>query len=188
MRAQPAGARRDGCGRHRLLALGARGHAPPLQAALALADEAGDRRLLAEALYNAGFAPLERFTDQAERYREGRPYFEKSLAIYRELEDRAGEAGALWALAGSLAAHGDREGYLEMAGQSLELSRELGDPFRTGWGAHMVGLAHMGGGRLREAVEAFRESLDMWVSAGDRSGILLLLGDISTLARLRGDE
>ncbi|CAN5841932.1 hypothetical protein BH23CHL8_BH23CHL8_26380 [soil metagenome] len=157
-------------------------------AALALAGEAGDRGLLAEALYNAGFAPLERFADQAERYRAGRPYMEKSLALYRELGDRPGEASAMWALAGSLAAHGDLAASLEMAGQSLELSRELGDPFRTGWGAHMLGLAPMGGGRLGEAVEAFRESLGIWVGAGDRSGILLLLGDISTLARIRGDE
>jgi predicted ATPase/class 3 adenylate cyclase len=157
-------------------------------AALALGRQADDRALLAEALYNAAFAPLPSFDSQRERYLAGRPFSEESLALYRELGDRAGEASALWALAGAVAAAGDLSGYLELAGQSLELGRQLGDPYRTGWGAHMVGLAHLGADRLDEAAEAFRESLEIWASARDRSGIVLLLGNVSTLAQRGGRD
>ena len=46
---------------------------------------------------------------QLKRYRQGRPWFEERLALYRELDDRPGIASATWALSMALAADGDQE-------------------------------------------------------------------------------
>ena len=74
-----------------------------------------------------------------------------------------------------------------MAEQSLELSRELGDPFRTGWAAHLVGLIRHRHGRAEEAPAYLREALDIFRGTGDESGTLLMLVDVAALAEARGD-
>jgi hypothetical protein len=74
-----------------------------------------------------------------------------------------------------------------MAEQSLELSRDLGDPFRTGWSAHLVGLVRIAMGEPDEAPAYLREALDIFQSTADESGTLLLLIDVAALAEARGD-
>ena len=86
----------------------------------------------------------------------------------------------------SLAAIGDREAGAVLAEQSLELSRELGDPFRTGWAAHLVGLYKLALGESEESLPYLREAFGIFQAAGDETGILLLLVDISALAQQRG--
>ncbi len=157
-------------------------------AALAAAREAGDRKLLADALYDFGFAASPDTGSQLKRYRQGRPWFEESLGLYRELDDRPGIASATWALSMALAADGDQEAAARMAEQSLDLSRELGDPFRTGWAAHLVGLIRIAMGEPDEAPAYLRESLDIFRSTGDESGTLLMLIDVAALAEARGDR
>ncbi len=155
-------------------------------AALVAAREAGDRKLLADALYDFGFAAEPGVTHQQQRYAAGRAPFEESLALYRELDDRAGIASSTWALAMSMAAVGDREAGAVLAEQSLELSRELGDPFRTGWAAHLVSLNKLALGLPEESLPYLREAFRIFQAAGDQTGILLLLVDISALAQQRG--
>ena len=156
-------------------------------AALAAAREAGDRKLLADALYDFGFAASPDTGTQLKRYRQGRPWFEEGLALYRDLDDRPGIASATWALSMALAADGDQEAAARMAEQSLELSRDLGDPFRTGWAAHLVGLIRIAMGEPHEAPAYLREALDIFQSTADESGTLLLLIDVAALAEARGD-
>ena len=124
---------------------------------------------------------------QLKRYRQGRPWFEESLALYRELDDRPGIASATWALSMALAADGDQEAAARMAEQSLALSRDLGDPFRTGWAAHLVGLVRIAMGQPDEAPAYLREALDIFQSTADESGTLLMLIDVAALAEARGD-
>ena len=156
-------------------------------AALAAAREAGDRKLLADALYDFGFAASPDTGDQLKRYRQGRPWFEESLAPLsgpgRPTRDRQRDLGAV---------HGPGcrrrpEAAARMAEQSLDLSRELGDPFRTGWAAHLVGLVRIAMGEPDEAPAYLREALDIFQSTGDESGTLLMLIDVAALAEARGD-
>ncbi len=155
-------------------------------AALEHARRSGDRALIAEALYDLGFTPLPDALQQLDRLRAGRPLFEEAMALYRELDDPAGIASTTWALSMAAAAEGHPGLALERAAESLALSRRLGDPFRTGWSAHQVGLALLVLDRPDEAVAVFDESLSLWVAAGDKSGIVLLLLDIAMLAGARG--
>ena len=173
--------------RHLLLAGPTGVHAPPLQRRPRGGARGRDRKLLADALYDFGFAASPDTGTQLKRYRQGRPWFEESLALYRDLDDRPGIASATWALSMALAADGDQEGAARMAEQSLALSRDLGDPFRTGWAAHLVGLVRIAMGEPDEAPVYLREALDIFQSTADESGTLLMLIDVAALAEARGD-
>jgi hypothetical protein len=75
-----------------------------------------------------------------------------------------------------------------LAKESLDAAREAGDRYQTGWSLHLVGIAEIAAGDTDAAVPFIRESLGMWVQAGDVSGIVILLLDAALLARTRGDE
>ena len=62
--------------------------------ALEAARRTGDERLIAEALYNMGFAGVEADAPNNEVYAAGRPYWEESLELYRKLGDATGAADA----------------------------------------------------------------------------------------------
>jgi predicted ATPase len=157
------------------------------QAALEQARRSGDRAILAEALYNFGFASGADLETQVTRFNGGRPYFEEALAIYRDLGDGAGIASVTWALGLAAISIPDlplARRYLE---ESIEIQRAAGDSFGMGWGLHMLGsidvhdrLFEDGGRRLREALRLFQ-------AAGDQSGIVILLADFAIAARVRGD-
>ena len=156
-------------------------------AALAAAREAGDTKLLADALYDYGFAAVPDATHQRHRYVTGRASFEESLALYRDLDDQAGIASTTWALSMSMAAMGEREAGAALAARSLELSHELGDPFRIGWAAHLVGLNKLALGQSDEARPYLREALGIFRASGDQTGVLLLLVDVAALAQQNGE-
>lgn len=155
-------------------------------AALLHARRSGDKALVAESLYNQGFAPSEGAIDQAERYRRGEPFFEEALTIYRELGDRAGEASALWALHQSAQAQGDLDAAERLAHETLEIARELHDPFRTGWAAFTLGMLLFFQERRSEGLPLFAESLEVFVEAADTTGILLNLATIAQAALIEG--
>jgi tetratricopeptide (TPR) repeat protein len=157
-------------------------------AALEHARASGDRALLAEALYDAGFAAAPGDMSPLDRYSVGRPLFDDSLALYRELGDKGGEASCLWALGFASAADGDIAGAIDLGRQSLALGRELDDPFRIGWAAHLVGVGSLASGQRVEAAAMFGESLELWVDADDRPGTVLGLMDIAMLAWAHGRE
>jgi predicted ATPase/class 3 adenylate cyclase len=156
-------------------------------AALGLAEESGDRSLIARASYDAGFAAAPALETQRERYLAGAPHFERALELFRELGDRRGVADALWALAMSLGARGDVDGLERLARESLALGREMHDPFRIGWSAHLLGLVLMHLGNADEARPHLTDALEVFRSSGDLGGVSLLLADFALLARLEGD-
>ncbi len=68
------------------------------QRALEEARRSGDRRVLADALYNAGYTPFAAAPDPESMYRFSGPYFEEAAALYRELGDQRGLASVEWGL------------------------------------------------------------------------------------------
>jgi predicted ATPase/class 3 adenylate cyclase len=157
--------------------------------ALEKARQSGDRALIAEATYNHGFAAqrVERPSD--ELWAAGRPWFEEALKLYRELGDDRGAADAIWALAISLAAAGDdRPRSVAVGEEALVVYRRLGDPFRIGWGAFMVGTMRLPD-EPPEVVEPYlREALHIFAEARDQTGIQMLLGAFAYIAKRRGEE
>ena len=158
-------------------------------AALELARLTDDRALLAECLYNAGFAPFvdERVTGH-ERMLRGAAYFAEALEIFEELGDQAGIARTSWSMAIQAAVRGEIEEARRLATSSLEASRTIGDTYQVGWALHTLGQSDVAVGDLDAAARHMRESLDLWVAAGDISAVSLLLVDAAIVARARGDD
>ncbi len=157
--------------------------------ALDAARRSGDPSLIAQATYNHGFASLRVERNSDELWAAGRPWFEESRELYRQLGDEGGVADSTWSLAIALAASGEERPHAIAIGEeALAVFHQLGDPFRTGWGAYMVGTM-----RLRDdppdVVEPYlREALQIFAASRDQTGIQLLLGAFAHLARRRGDE
>jgi len=157
--------------------------------ALERARETADRLLVAESLYNLGFAPIDDPRPTQEALGIGQALIEESLALYREAGDTKGIADANWALSiGVAAAGGDIAEAVGHGEEALALYRQLDNPFGTGWASYMIGSL-----RVRvdppEVVEPyFREALTIFARARDQSGILLLLSAYSILADRAGQS
>jgi len=157
--------------------------------ALEMARETADRLLVAESLYNLGFAPIDDPRPTQEALGIGQALIEESLALYREAGDTKGIADANWALSiGVAAAGGDIAEAIGHGEEALALYRQLDNPFGTGWASYMIGSL-----RVRvdppEVVEPyFREALTIFAQARDQSGILLLLAAYSILADRAGQS
>jgi predicted ATPase len=155
--------------------------------ALEHARRAGDRRSIAEALYNIAFAPTEGETnDYRAYYIAGRPSLEESLALFRELADDKGIADTSWALAMVMAAEDQLGQALEYGHESLRLYRQLGDAFGMAWAAHQLALYSELAGRSDEAIDHARQAMDLFLRAGDQSGIVLSLVDHAWIAERHG--
>jgi tetratricopeptide (TPR) repeat protein len=92
------------------------------QRALALFQEAGDRRGEAQSLYSLGSAARH----QAD-YSTAHDYFQYALALSQELGDRRGEAQGVRSLGALATLKGDYAAALLYFEQALETYRELGD-------------------------------------------------------------
>jgi len=162
---------------------------PYYDRALEEAKKTGDPALIAEATYNRGFAALQVERPSDELWAAGRPWFEESLKLYRELGDDAGSANAIWALAIALAASGeDRPHAVAIGEEALAVYRRLGDPFQLGWADFMVGAMRLPDEPPEVAEPYLREALQIFAEARDQTGIQLLLGGFAYIADRKGES
>jgi predicted ATPase/class 3 adenylate cyclase len=153
---------------------------------LAIRRELGDRRGIAEALYNGGFAIIYGGRDE-ENIRRAHEAFQEALATFRELDDEGGAARALWAIGNTSYTAGDYEEVLGPLREGLAIQRRLGNRFDVAWSRFMEGLTLLNLGRTDGVASAFGEALSILVEAKDTSGIPLALWGYSALATLEGD-
>jgi predicted ATPase/class 3 adenylate cyclase len=150
--------------------------------AVAAAEEAGDKRATAEALYNLGFTLWQR-----ERGSEADALADRAQAMFEQLGDRGGVARVLW-LRGLVALMGHR---LEEAEarfvDSIERLRGGADVFSLGWALRMLGRTLVLQGRADDARQRLDEGLRLLAPGGDVSAIVLHLCDFAALAALEGD-
>ncbi|CAN5703874.1 hypothetical protein BH24CHL5_BH24CHL5_05300 [soil metagenome] len=155
--------------------------------ALEAARRTGDKRRIAVALYDYGFAAVDQDRPSNEVYLAGQPYWEESLALYRELGDEKGQADASWGLSTTFAALGQQEEAIRYAKDALAVFRRLDDPFRIGWGVFMLASLAAGEHDLDGLEQNLRESMAIFAGARDQAGVLLNLAGFAWLAELRGD-
>ena len=156
--------------------------------ALEAARRSGDKALIAEALYNRGFAAVDQEAPNAQLYAAGKPYWDEALALYRELGDPGGIADASWGLAQALSGLGDLDGAIRHGEEALRRYRELNDSFRIGWGTYLLAGLHAAARNWSTVEEHLRESLQVFLEANDRSGILLNLAGFYHVARARRER
>jgi predicted ATPase len=153
--------------------------------AVAAARASGDDALIAEALYNLGFAPLDQESINNTLYIAGEEPWREALELYRRLDDPRGVADASWGIAMARAAQDDRAAAVEYGLEALAGYRRVGDPFRAGWGLYLLAGLTVPTGDLEQAERYLRESLETFSQVDDRAGILLNLTGFQMLASSR---
>jgi predicted ATPase/class 3 adenylate cyclase len=143
----------------------------------------------AKSAYNLSFVYL--FAG-GEKHARAFALLEEAIAIFRQVGDRAGIGRAAFAL-GSLHGEGpghSREDFLtskRYAHEALAEHRALGNRFDTAWDLYGTGLAAFKLRELDEAERDWREGLEMFIDAGDSSGIVIQLSNFAELAKVRGE-
>lgn len=155
------------------------------QEALDIWRELGDKREIANALYNRAYADLVDAMGgkrEAQMLADGRAMLDEALALYHELGDTRGEANVIWGL-GSFsffsADAADAEGWYR---RSLDLHRAADDRTMEAWSLHMLALSLAGQRRWDEARQRADEALQRFHGQGDVSGVTLVLDDLAIIA------
>ncbi len=156
--------------------------------ALEFARRGEDRTLLAESLYNIGFAPDPDAAAWGNIPEAGTGYMREALEIYRELGDLKGQASVLWGLSTARIVNLDYEAAELSLREALVLYRAVGDSFGIGWTLHMLGLVAGTIGSAESAAVDLGEALRVFRGTGDKSAVVLLLADFCVLARRAGDS
>jgi predicted ATPase/class 3 adenylate cyclase len=150
--------------------------------AVRLAEQGGDSRSLAEALYNLAFAVW-----QQGRTPEAAELADRSRQLFADVGDVGGVARVLW-LHGILAMLGhDLDAAERLFTESIDRQRGSADSFHLGWSLRNLGRTLLMEGRPAEARARLEESLRMFAPTGDVSAIVLHLSDFAMLADLEGD-
>jgi predicted ATPase/class 3 adenylate cyclase len=156
--------------------------------ALALWREIGDKREIANALYNASFP----YAITAERGNpdptgEGMALMTEALALFREVGDQRGVANVLWGMGNIdyFSASGDQG--LSDFREALEIFERVGDRTMAAWSRHMLGSGLLRLGHFHEAGPYLRQAIRLFHDAGDVSGITLVLDDLASEAIGLGD-
>jgi len=130
--------------------------------ALTLADEAGDRRALAQAHNLLGILATGR-GDHAEARRQ----LELSLALATESHDPSAQAAALNNLALALRAEGELDRALELTEEALALCRAVGDRHREAALANNSADLLNAAGRRDEAMEQLKTAVATFAEIGE---------------------
>ncbi len=139
-------------------------------------------RAYAKALQGSGvlaFSQGDHFT--------ARSLFEKSLAIYREIDDRRGIGWTLIFFAGMLNDTGDPVAALPLLRESLAICRDLGDQLGIGWALARLGHWELFQGNQAAARPLLEESMAICRAAGDRRGIAMALHLLAMAVAGQGD-
>jgi predicted ATPase/class 3 adenylate cyclase len=156
------------------------------QRCLDIRKELGDPAAVAEALYNLSFVYM--VSPELHDRARGRQLTEEALEIFQRLEDRRGLAKALWAIAAYAESGAEWELCHDAASRALTYFLEFEDRFGAGWAYHSIGLASSQLGRMDEAREALVKGMELFLGAGDISGVGIFLVDLSLLEGLLGDH
>jgi predicted ATPase/class 3 adenylate cyclase len=151
---------------------------------LALTRPTGDKRSIANAVYNASFPHAVDRTAMESAL----PLLDEALTLYRELGDKPGVARCLWGIGNVHHFLNDYPAAVPSLDESIALFRTLGDNFGLGWALHTRALVAINMEDVTTAEPLVEEALKMFSTAGDISGITILLDDGAHVARLHGDR
>jgi non-specific serine/threonine protein kinase len=160
--------------------------------ALTLWREIGDKRELANALYNRAYADIILVMGGIDRRPEvlqpGRERLEEALALYEEIGDVAGQGNIMWGLGSFHYFSAEADQAQQWYRRSLELHRASGHRTMEAWSLHMLALSAAGQRHFDEALEQGRHAMRHFYEAGDVSGVTLTLDDLAIVAVANGDQ
>ena len=152
--------------------------------ALVLTRAAGDKRAIANAVYNDSFPRTLAKTDMETAL----ALLAEALALYRELDDKPGVARCLWGIGNVHHFLNDFVAAVAPLDEAIALFRTLGDDFGLGWALHTRALVAVNVDDADTAGPLIAEAFGLFAKAEDISAITILLDDAAQLARLHGDR
>lgn len=153
-----------------------------LDAALAAARPADDRRLLATALDGAGLIAHVQADHDAQT-----GYVDQSLKIWRDLGDDAHIANCLGQLGAVAHGRGDYPAALQIYDEALELAERSGNIRQLALTLSGLGLLSLHSGELAKATGYYEQSIARFREAGDLRNATLILGNLGVAAINQGD-
>jgi predicted ATPase/class 3 adenylate cyclase len=161
---------------------------PAYEEALAIWRSIGDKREIANALYNNSFQyaisadPIESDPDGT-----GFKAMSDALALFREIGDERGIANALWGVGNYRYFKNAPDQGVSYIREALEIFERLGELTMAAWSMHMLGAALLRQGHIDEVRAPLRDALRAFHAAGDVSGITLVLDDLASESVALGD-
>jgi len=158
---------------------------PWYEAALEIWRTIGDRREIANALYNLGSGEVSNLmagSADAESWKRARANLDEALRNYEAIGDRLGQGNVLWGIGGLYYFASDGVEAESWYVRSLEHFRAVGNRTMEAWALHMLGSTVLKLGRIENAADMMRHALGHFHEAGDLSGITMVLDDLSAVA------
>jgi tetratricopeptide (TPR) repeat protein len=151
---------------------------------LELVRATGEKRAIANALYNASFTRLVNRSDIPAGVR----MLEEALPNFRAVNDELGVARSQWALASARHFEGRLDETIAALDEAIPLFRKLDERFSLGWALHTRTVVAVLKGECARAQEFVHEGLEIFAQAGDLTGMALLLDDAASVVQLCGDQ
>lgn len=114
------------------------------------------------------------------QYQQAIDFFQKSLAIAREIDDRTGQAAALGNLGNAYNFLGQYQQAVDLCQQSLAIAREIDDRARQARALGNLGHAYNKLGQYQQAIDLFEQDLDIAREVDDRAGQGAALGNLGS--------
>ena len=157
------------------------GAASPAEAALAIANEIGDRDLTALAIHMLGLAELTRG-----RWDNAEVLMTETLRLQREIGVPGYGAMALQALSSAARGRGDLELSARRAEEALAIFRAAGHASGAAMALANLARVAVDRGDDRRALSAYQDGLSLWASIGERWAIVRALAGVASLAATYG--
>lgn len=157
--------------------------------ALELWQAIGDKREIANALYNDSFryAVSEAPGQDRDPDRTGYNQMNRARELATEVGDERGRANALWGIGNWLYFHDAEDRGSMFFEEALAVFRRLGDRTMEAWSHHMLGTAQIRTGPIEESRRNVTAALLLFHGYGDVAGITLSLDDFASIAIAVGD-
>lgn len=151
---------------------------------LALTRAFGDKKAVANAIYNDAF-PMLVLRNEIDQCKV---LFAEALPLYRDLGDDAGVSRCLWGYANCVYFQARYEEAISALDEAIGLFRKTDDKFGLGWALHTRALVAMKISDISGARAFVHEALRLFLKAGDISSIALLLDDAGEVEWLDGNR
>ena len=149
--------------------------------ALDIANKLGDRRAVAEGIFNLSF--LDRIRDDVE---EGMAKLRQVLEMARIIDDRQLAADSLFLLGNQELREGIPDTGLPMVEEAIGMYRALGNQFATADSISGLGSFYRRVGDSEAAAAMQREALEIFVDVGNPTGIAMVLEEMAMVETIDG--
>ena len=147
-----------------------------------IAEQVGDKALIAMALGNIGFI----YFSQGD-YGHALEIYQRILAQFEALEHKAGIAATLTGIGLVHDTQGNYGQALEYYQKSLNLQEQLGDKDGVAEALLHIGMVHILQGNYALALEFYQKSLKMKEDSGNQAGIDTILNNIGIVHKEQGN-